>query len=203
MKCEYKIKKGKHYFLGPKLQLTDLQIAVFAIFLILGIFVNKWFLIGSLVSYIVFLFFIQKALSNMKYRVFFLNNCAYKLTENFDQINKLFGASGVYHHWSSARIGWRCIDYENIELFAYCYINGKRIYKKIATCKTDTDIICSIKSDKNQYVFNVTSGEKINETCSIPRPSFKISNIFMYKLYPYFGGQIPSPKFMKLYLEKI
>lgn len=203
MTDEYKIKKGKHYFVGPKLQLTDFQIATFAIFLILSVCISKWFILGSLISYPIFQVFIHKALSNMSYKVFFFNNCAYKLTENFDQINKLFGTSGVYHHWNSARVGWRCIDYENIELFAYCYVNGRRIYKKIATCKTETDIICNIKTNKDQYVFNVVAGEKINETCCVQRSRFKISNIFMYKLYPYFGGQVPSPKFMKLHLEKI
>lgn len=203
MAQEYKIKKGQYYFLGPKYWLPLIQIIVFLLFSVLAITINPWFYLASAVSYVIFYYFIRKQLSNMSYVAYFFSNCKYKLSENYDQINKLFGVSNTYHHWNSARIGWRCLDYENIELLAYCYVNGKRLYKKIATVQTNTDIKCSIRLEKDQYVFGVISGDKINETCVIPRSKNKISDIFMYKLYPYFGGSIPAPHFMKIHLERL
>ena len=108
----------------------------------------------------------------------------------------------MFHHWNSARVGWRCVDNENIELFAYCYVNKKRIYKRLISLKTGKKVTCNIYIDKYEYVFNVLTEDGVGKICHMPRTSFKLSNLFMYRLYPYFGGSIPSPKYMKLELEK-
>jgi hypothetical protein len=202
MKYEFKVKKGQFYFKGPKVQLAYFQIALCTIFLILGIVFSPWLFGVTALIYAVFQRIIYKQLKNVSYKAYFYRNCTYKLTENYDQINKLFGVSEIFHHWNSARIGWRCIDGENIELFAYCYINKTRVYKKLITCKTESPVFCEILLQKDEYIFNVLTSEGVGKICHMPRSNFKFSNLFMYRLYPYFGGHIPSPKFMKLELEK-
>lgn len=203
MTQEYRIKKNHHYFKGPKFQLGYVQITLIILFLFLSLLLNPWFSIGAVLSYAILQRMIWNSLRRVSYKAFFFKNCTYKLEENYDQINKLFGVSETFHHWNSARIGWRCVDGENIELFAYCYINKRRLYKKLIKIKPETNVFCEITIDKKDYVFNVLSEDGTGMLCRLPRTDFKLSNIFMYKLYPYFGGDMPSPKFMKIHLQKI
>ncbi len=202
MKHEYTVKKGQHYFKGPKIQTAHIQITLCLLSSILGILINPWFLISTLLLYIVFQTVIYKQLRKVHYNAYFFNSCTYVLEENYDQINKLFGVSEIFHHWNSARIGWRCIDGENIELLAYCYVDKKRVYKKLITIMPEQKVSCSIEIDKNEYVFHVVTDSGQGSFCHIPKSNFKISNLFMYRLYPYFGGRISAPKFMKIKLEQ-
>lgn len=202
MKEEFTIKKDHHYFKGPKTQLAHIQVLLCLVFSTLGILVSPWFFVATVIAYSAFQRVIYKNLKHLKYRAYFFKNCTYKLKENYDQINKLFGVSEMFHHWNSARIGWRCVDGMNIELLAYCYVNKKRVYKKLITVSPEKNVDCSIYMDKNEYIFNVLSEDGVGAIYHIPRTNIKFSNIFMYKLYPYFGGDVAAPKFMKIHLEK-
>lgn len=202
MKCEYTISKNKHYFKGPKFQLSYIQIFLFIFLTSLGFTINWiFFLLIFLVCFCLNRI-IYNQLKNISYNVTFSDNCIYSLTENYDQINKLFGVSETFHHWNSARIGWRCVDGENIELLAYCYVNKKRVYKKLINCKPNNLINCNIQTNRDNYVLSAKTNDGDKNICYIPRVKFKLYSIFMYKLYPYFGGIISSPHDMNIKLEK-
>lgn len=201
----YTIKKGKFYSTGSRPQ----PILVPLILTFLGI-VGSFFLSNILVL-IPFLALSIFSLTKLKKktivysrRVNFTNSCKYRLTENYDQVNKLFGFSEGYHHWNSARFGWRCIDYENIELFAYCYVNGKRIIKPLLTCKPNTWVFCNIQNQGSKYVFKAFNSKEKLATATIEKDTkfsfYSLFKLFIYNLYPYFGGKIPAPRNMNIYM---
>ena len=140
-------------------------------------------------------------------RVYFFQTCAYQVTNNYDQINKLFGFSQGPHKWNSARIGWRCKDGEFIELFAYCYIDGKEIVKPLLRCKPESWVFCNIQNRSSKYVFKVLTPNGKGVTMSIDKNQklsiYSFFKLFIYRLFPYFGGKKPSPCDMKLYLIKL
>ena len=126
----YSVKKGNHYFRGDKIQPSFAQYGLMLLGIIAAIaFGNWWFILGVVVVFFAFYNLIQSEEVFDSIRVYFFPNCTYQLSENYDQVNKLYGFSEGFHHWNSARTGWRCVDGENIELLAYSYINGKRIIK--------------------------------------------------------------------------
>lgn len=177
----FKVKKGKNFFFGP-----------------------RWNFIG-------------KNKGGFTTMVSFWDNCKYKLTENYDQINKLTGQSfnllpwydkeslswKLGHHKNSARFGWRCLDGVNIEIFAYAYINGIRNSRNIISVDTSEWIHLCFKETDSYYNFSVL---RENGETSIAR--FKkygtrkgFLKLFIYRLYPYFGGSISAPHNMNMTLK--
>jgi hypothetical protein len=202
----YTIKKGHHYFKGPRLQAEHLQWFLSFASLILGIYFGNWWLIGAAVLiYFCFFSLIESETSLDSRRVFFLPSCLYQLSENYDQVNKLYGFSEGFHHWNSARIGWRCTDGVNIELIAYAYVNGQRIIKPMIKCKPNTWVFCNIQNKPSKYVFKAMcpKGEAI--TISVPKKFsiYSLFKLFIYRLFPYFGGKIAAPQDMGIYLIKL
>ncbi len=68
--------------------------------------------------------------------IIFDQSCLYEfendIYKDIYDINKLIGLSTAYsHHTQSARIGWRCIDNQNIELLTYSYDKGIRQESKL------------------------------------------------------------------------
>lgn len=137
-------------------------------------------------------------------RVYFTTSCLYRLNENYDQVNKLFGFSEGYHHWNSARIGWRCVDGATIELLAYCYIDGERIIKPLLSCKPNTWVFCNIQNQDSRYVFKVFNSKDKLASAVVEKKSkrsfYSFFKLFIYNLYPYFGGKIPAPRDMNIYI---
>lgn len=204
----YVVKKGKHYFKGDKIQLAFLQYFVLATCLTLGlVYESWWWVLGGIVSFIGFWAFLDSAIRMESVRVYFMPNCKYQLLENYDQVNKLFGFSEGFHHWNSARIGWRCVDGENIELLAYCYINGQRIIKPMITCKPGTWVFCNIQSKPSKYVLKALSPNNQSITISVDKGKkwsiYTFFKLFIYKLFPYFGGKIAAPHDMEIRMIKL
>ena len=204
----YSIKKGKYYFKGDKMQPAILQYGLVFASLILAIVLgNWWFVLGAAAIFFAFYSLYQSELVSDSVRVYFFPNCTYQLSENYDQVNKLYGFSEGFHHWNSARIGWRCIDGENIELLAYCYVNGKRIIKPMIKCKPDSWVFCNIQNKNSKYVLKALSPNNQSITVSIDKDKkfyiYDLFKLFMYRLYPYFGGKIAAPHDMNLYIIKL
>lgn len=204
----YSIKKGRHYFKGDRIQPALFQYGLTLLGIILSfVFINWWFLFGAAIVFFIFYHLIKSETTSDSIRVYFFKNCVYKLTENYDQINKLYGFSEGFHHWNSARIGWRCMDGENIELLAYCYIDGHRIIKPMIKCKPESWVFCNIQSKNSKYVLKALIPNKQSITVSIDKPKklsiYSLFKLFIYKLYSYFGGKVAAPQDMNLYIIKL
>ena len=179
--ADFKVKKGKNFFSGP-----------------------KWNFFGR-----------RKDEFNVK--AIFWGDCKYRLTENYDQINKLTGQSFKIlpwydkvgkkfrpgHHKDSVRFGWRCTDGENIEILAYAYINGLRKSKTLAFVEVDSWVYLNFKETNNYYTFKVIDGDENSSIAKFKKKGTKkgFLRLFINRLYPYFGGRIASPHNMTISLK--
>ena len=199
----YVVSENKHYFKGLKFQFIYLQLILFAVSIALTFFTGNLYWLTAL-PIISFCFggFLSDKTSNFYFKAKFDKDCIYRLEGNYDQINKLYGFSLGFHHHNSARFGWRCIDNETIEILAYCYINGKRVYKSITNIRPEDWAVFSIQNKSDKYVFRVMSNKSPGKICIINKEKrnckYEILKLFIYKLYPYFGGIVPSPKKMSI-----
>jgi hypothetical protein len=132
----------------------------------------------------------------------FDKSCAYDLNgiDQFD-INKLFGWSQIYHHHNSCRFGW-CwnLEKKKMEIYAYCYVNSKRISEYICDVDLDTWYRGQIWLENGNYYFRVLSDnqEEIMGYTSVP---YEFTVNIGYTLKPYFGGNQPAPHEMKIFLD--
>jgi hypothetical protein len=179
----FKVKKGKKFFWGP-----------------------RWNFFG-----------IKKKEFNTK--VFFHHNCSYRLHENNDQINKLCGQSFRIipwydkiegklkpgHHKESVRFGWRCVDEDVIEILAYVYVNGVRHFKSLITIEVSSWVHLNFKDLGDSYKLTaITDDGQVGMTIFKKQDSKKgFLGLFIYRLYPYFGGKIPAPHRMDIELEYV
>ena len=84
----YSVKKGKYYFRGDKFQTCILQYALTLIGIVLAISFSSWLIaLISFISFFAFYSFLQSETISDSIRVYFFQNCTYKLTENYDQVN--------------------------------------------------------------------------------------------------------------------
>jgi len=141
----------------------------------------------------------------LRFSAMFFDSCLYDIKDNDDyDINKLFGFSTSYfHHFNSARIGWRCNKKKEIELFAYSYVNGKRNSVYLGVVDTNSDFECTIIDTEKAYLYNVkVSDIKDNEIINKEYNATVIKNrdwfFFHYHLFPYFGGNKTAPHTMKI-----
>jgi len=133
----------------------------------------------------------------LEVEVMFNETCIYQLSENADQINKLYGVSQGMHHKNSCRYGWRCVDgvrNKKIELLAYCYVDGVRIWEPIRKISVNRWVKIKLEITSEAYVF--TSGGK---EVKIARKADALK--LGYMLNPYFGGKIPAPHDMKIEIK--
>jgi hypothetical protein len=113
--------------------------------------------------------------------------------------NKLLGFSDCNsaHHENSARFAWQW--YRNqLEIYAYCYVNGARVEQYIDTVAIGTKNKYSIRRTKTHYEFSVNSKEVVRitrgDTCE---------RGLYYLLWPYFGGSIPAPHDVSITIQRI
>lgn len=140
--------------------------------------------------------------SRIAYKVVFDKTAKYEIVgeDQFD-ISKLFGI-GYFpnHHKESARFGWRYNgDINRIEIFAYCYINGERITSLITTLFLDRIYPLILEITEDSYRFTVIR-DSVHYTTQVSRGSKKRLG---YKLSPYFGGNQPAQKTIKIEMKKI
>ncbi len=136
----------------------------------------------------------------MKFLVKFDSSAIYQTVNPSNQadINKLYGFSdnNQEHHTNSARIGWRWFN-NQLELWGYIYNNTLRIEKFITAVPLNQEINCSIKAEGNLYTFKVQ-----NTLITMTRTSTTATAIG-YQLYPYFGGDEPSPQQIKIQIKDL
>lgn len=143
-----------------------------------------------------------------KFKVKFSKECLYTPIDWENDYNKLIGWSYGLHHKNSIRIGWRpCNNSAQIELCIYIYENGVR---KIS----DNTLIINVDTEYEFTLeYEVDFDNRI--TLSYPRPmnGYKqytairmytnIKPCMGYNLYPYFGGNNPSPNKMTIELNRL
>lgn len=134
------------------------------------------------------------------YNLMFTSFCYYtekdlKNKINFRDINKAVGVGSLFHfhHNESVRFGWRPSLTKNyISLFVYGYVNGNRYYIFLEDFPVNKTIKATI--DIKNYCVTVSSKDK-DRVIDINKTKFKklIKTPFLYKLYPYFGGDEKAP----------
>jgi len=138
-----------------------------------------------------------------RWNVLFTPSCRYDL-KSIDQldINKLVGVGYLpTHHRESARFGWRYNSKnDRIEVFAYCYIGGKRVTRLIDDCEIGKEYFLNLFISYDRYQFSISdkahvfSGETIKKTHN---------KKFQYRLGTYFGGNEPAPQEIKIQIKAV
>lgn len=118
--------------------------------------------------------------------------------ENAGDINKLYGFSDCssHHQKNSARVGW-IWNGAAIELYAYCYADGRRISKLLGTAAINEEVLLTISVKSGQYEFTMR-----NEVFTIER-GCSGDNANGYLLYPYFGGDETAPQDVHIFIREL
>ena len=137
-------------------------------------------------------------------KVTFEDSCRYKIEgEDMFDINKLFGIGYFFsHHTDSARFGWRYNpDTNEIELFAYCYVNKERVDWLMCELKFNHTYLLGIKIYNNQYFFFVIDANKgdVISTETIRKTHKKK---WSFPLGFFFGGTKRAPRKITVKFEK-
>ena len=146
--------------------------------------------------------------NTVKYRCKFDKSCLYYIPDNdkYD-INKLCGFSTTwFHHKQSARVGWRCVDGETIEILTYSYNSGVREQHEtdiLGIVMPDEEFEVSIFDNEDSYIYNFEIiGERFSKMRCIDKKE-KDWFPFHYLLYPYFGGNKTAPHDMIINLKRL
>lgn len=139
----------------------------------------------------------------LAYDVTFPFSCKYETrqSKNAKDINKLFGfTDGLRHvHQSSARFGWLYNnEKEVIELYYYCYVDGKRLSRSFGAVKINERVNLELIRTKNNYRFFM-NGKFVAAILKEKSTSPLIS----VKLLPYFGGDEKAPHDIFIYMNQI
>jgi hypothetical protein len=110
-----------------------------------------------------------------------------------DSKNKLLGFSDCnsQHHENSARFAWQWYN-DQLEIYAYCYVNGERIEKYVGVVQIGEVNKYEIRVTEDNYYFTLNSAE-----VTVPR-MIDCQDGASYMLWPYFGGSIPAPHDVKI-----
>lgn len=137
----------------------------------------------------------------ISFDVMFDGSCKYFLQgEDQQDINKLFGI-GYFknHHIDSARFGWRFNENLNkIELFAYCYVNGVRIWEFITSVAIYQKITLTLNINDGEYLFNAKKDQLVLQSSIKFTHNKKIG----YPMDVFFGGNHVAPQRIKIVMKK-
>jgi hypothetical protein len=138
----------------------------------------------------------------------FSEDCLYDMegVDKFD-INKLYGfTTTFYHHRQSARVGWRCIDGENIQIVTYSYNDGFREPHEcdiLGVVKPNEKFRCGIVDLETSYLYTFKMNDGTGETTFFHDAKKPDWFFFHYLLFPYFGGNKTAPHDMVIYINKL
>ena len=136
----------------------------------------------------------------LRYNVTFGESCIYDLgNENQADINKLCGISFGLHHNNSARFGWACVG-GMIELFAYCYVNKKRVWKSLGLVDVGKTYELHLDVNDKSYHFWVYSPDEPTRFKVVDKTK---TCKWGYMLYPYFGGDEVAPHDIHIALDTV
>ncbi len=130
-------------------------------------------------------------------------NCLYSIEGADGQdINKLYGLSDDWDHMkNSIRIGWRCLDNKEIELFYFAHLDGQMKYEKIISVKPNEVFYVKILILDKKYSVDVRYNNK-NYSKDIKRVS-KWNLLPRYYLKFYFGGNEVAPHNMSVEINDV
>lgn len=155
-------------------------------------------------------FGVHFGITEQKYRVRFSKECLYTPLDLENDWNKLCGWSYGMHHKNSIRVCWRpyvkdnkffsLFECKEIELCIYVYQDGKRLISNTTvTVEVDKEYDFRLKYDVASNMVSIFDLGIIG-LCPIryyTKPSCG------YRLYPYFGGNLPSPQNMNIELTRL
>ncbi len=144
------------------------------------------------------------------YKVRFSKECLYHPLDWENDYNKLCGWSYGYHHTNSIRACWRPYvtgsllhplpEPTEIELCLYIYENGvRKISPKTIVVPVEVDFDLQLKYDTSidTLLLNIPSlGNGISM-------DYSVTPCLGYRLFPFFGGNEPSPQVMDIKLERV
>lgn len=138
-------------------------------------------------------------LTKLKFKALFDSSAIYRTVDAANQgdINKLYGVSDCnsYHHNNSARFGWRWHQ-NQLEIWAYCYVNGERFSTFLDTVALGEFNEYEIMFEDDQYVFRLNNKkETMARACQAQAKG--------YKLFPYFGGDEAAPQNISIWIEEL
>lgn len=136
----------------------------------------------------------------LRFTASFDKNCLYsQINTDSQDLNKLIGLSDNYSHMKdSARIGWRCMNNNTIELWSYIHCEGKLDMKYLVNIEPNETFNGSIIMFENVYLIDVTIKGKMTSQ-SFNRTSKW--NFIRYILKPYFGGNNKAPHDMNIQVK--
>lgn len=142
--------------------------------------------------------------TSFSWLVKFDESCRYDLgnDDQFDT-NKLVGIGYLWHHHKdSARFGWRYwTERKEIELSAYCYVNGRRVIQHVGFCQIGKQYKIHLTVSKQTYFFGIDDCDsKAIWHTEVPKYHQKK---LKYGLWPYFGGNQVAPHTMKIELKRL
>lgn len=135
----------------------------------------------------------------------FDESCRYDLgsSDQYD-INKLVGIGYLWHHHDdSARFGWSYNrEAGGVDLWAYCYVNGRREIQHICFCEIGKEYMLMLNATSIAY--HLHAYDRYSTT---PLGMITIGHDhnkrLQYRLSPFFGGNRPAPHEIMIDLKKL
>lgn len=142
--------------------------------------------------------------NQFKWHVLFTERCRYDLhSEDQFDTNKLIGIGYLPgHHKDSARFGWRYDTVKKqIELSAYCYVNGRRVIEHIGYCEIDKWYKIRLQVMHRSYLLELE--EVDGHLMGHALIEYYHEKKLQYRLGCYFGGNRVAPTEMKIKIERL
>lgn len=136
---------------------------------------------------------------HLRFDAYFTNSCLYDTAgmgnDAFD-INKLYGFTDAnsFNGDNSIRIGWRHNSEGKIEVFAYWHRDGKIGWEKLGETSPYAKDQYELWARNGFYYFRFNTVE-----FSTPR-SVDAEQGIRTRMYPYFGGNLPAPNDMQIFI---
>lgn len=111
--------------------------------------------------------------------------------------NKLLGFADCnsQHHDNSARFAWQWF-HNQLEIYSYCYANGERLEQYLGTVGIGEQNTFEIRLKDHTYEFYINS-----ELRGVERRGTVDKKGVYYMLWPYFGGSVPAPHDVNVFIQ--
>jgi hypothetical protein len=137
--------------------------------------------------------------SVLRFNAKFAKSCLYDIdkTDGEGDLNKLYGFTDCRStiHQNSVRFAWRHDGQGNIEIFGYLYVDGIRNFFPMGITIPGRVDSYELHAEADRYYLRFNNTDTTlarSKTCSSER----------MKSFPYFGGSMPAPNTMHLYIHQ-
>jgi hypothetical protein len=139
--------------------------------------------------------------NTLRFEARFDQSAVYRFDDESMQSNKNkllgFADCNSLHHENSARFAWQWFN-NQLEIYAYCYVNGSREEKYMGVVSLNEFNLFEIKLTNDSYIFKLNDENPI----SISRGNTCDKGVY-YKLWPYFGGSLPAPHDIRVAIKNL